>query len=336
MTKVFIYGMGRIGRVVTRLILESFSNDFSIVGFGDQYLSPTDCAYLLKYDTVYGVSPFADEITAEESAIVIQGQQIQYYQNVVPINIPLGELDVKIVIDCSGALSADTASEDFLTAGARRVVQLYPGSNTTKKVVYLINDSDVEAEDKIITTGSCTTQALAYIGKVLNDNYGIEYGEVTSLHAYTNDQATNDSVSIQLPRGRAAAQNIVPTTTNANRLIGRVIPALNGKFYGKAYRVPVLDGSLIQVTAVVSSSVTVDDVNAAFKANSNECLGISEDPIVSSDCINQDPTVIVLLSQTVVNQQMVIISGIYDNERGFALNSLNSIKSIDNNQWKNI
>lgn len=280
--KVAINGFGRIGRLVFRQIYDMKGID--IVAIND-LTSPNVLAHLLKYDTAQG--RFNQDVKATENSITVNGEEIKIYAEKNPAQIPWAAHNVDVVLECTGFFTDKAKAEAHLTAGAKRVVISAPATGDLKTIVFNVNHDILDGTETVISCASCTTNCLAPMAKVLNDKFGIVTGIMTTIHAYTNDQNTQDSPHPKndLRRARAAAQNIVPNSTGAAKAIGLVLPELKGKLDGTAQRVPTITGSLTELVTVLNKKVTVEDVNAAMKGASNESFGYTEDEIVSSDVI---------------------------------------------------
>lgn len=332
MIKVAINGFGRIGRLAFRQIVTQ--TDFDIVAIND-LTSAEDLAYLVKYDTVHR-SFHEDEITYEGDEIVVAGtKRIKVFSETDPVNLPWGELGVDLVLECTGKFTKYEDAKKHLDAGAKKVLISAPGKGEMKTIVYNVNHNDLTSEDTIVSAASCTTNCLAPVLKVINDNIGIKKGFMTTVHAYTNDQATLDIAhkkGIKARRGRACAQNIVPASTGAAKAIGLVIPDLLNKMDGNAFRVPVADGSVIDVTLELKKNITVEEINKLFKDNQDETLKYTEDPIVSSDIIGKKYGALVDgLSTSIVEAdgtQLVKIVAWYDNEYGYTAQMLRTAKKM--------
>ena len=332
MIKVAINGFGRIGRLAFRQIVTQ--TDFDIVAIND-LTSAEDLAYLVKYDTVHR-SFHEDEITYEGDEIVVAGsKRIKVFSELDPANLPWGELGVDLVLECTGKFTKYEDAKKHLDAGAKKVLISAPGKGLMKTIVYNVNHSDLTSDDTIVSAASCTTNCLAPVLKVINDNIGIKKGFMTTVHAYTNDQATLDIAhkkGIKARRGRACAQNIVPASTGAAKAIGQVIPDLLNKMDGLAFRVPVSDGSVIDVTLELNKNTTVEEINNLFKNNQDETLKYTEDPIVSSDIIGKKYGALVDgLSTSIVEAdgtQLVKIVAWYDNEYGYTAQMLRTAKKM--------
>ena len=281
MKKIAINGFGRIGRLAFRLLFEDPTVE--VVAINDLTDAKT-LAHLLKYDTSHGNYKI-NSISVENNNIVVDGKEIKIFAERNPKDLPWGDLGIDIVVESTGFFVTKEGSQAHLDAGAKKVVISAPAKGELKTVVYNVNHNELNENDKIISAASCTTNCLAPIAKVLNDNFGFEKGYMTTIHAFTNDQKMQDSPHRDLRRARAGAANLIPTTTGAAVAVGKVLPVLAGKLDGNAVRVPVVTGSLVDLTFALNKDVTVEEINAAVKASVNETIGYTEDPIVSSDII---------------------------------------------------
>ena len=316
--KVAINGFGRIGRLVYRQIFNM--EGIEVVAIND-LTSPTVLAHLLKYDSAQG--RFEKNVTAGESSINVEGHEIKIYAQKDPAQIPWGAHDVDVVLECTGFFADKDKCEAHITAGAKRVVISAPATGDLKTIVFNVNHTILDGTETVISCASCTTNCLAPMAQVLENTYGIVNGLMTTIHAYTNDQNTQDAPHAKgdLRRARAAAQNIVPNSTGAAKAIGLVLPALKGKLDGSAQRVPTITGSLTELTVMLGKKTTVAEVNAAMKAASNESYGYTEDEIVSTDIIGTtygslfDATQTRV--QTVGDVQLVRTVSWYDNEMSY-------------------
>lgn len=332
MIKVAINGFGRIGRLAFRQIVTQ--TDFDIVAIND-LASAEDLAYLVKYDTVHG-SFHEDEIKAEGNEIVVAGvKRIKVFSETDPANLPWGELGIDLVLECTGKFTQKEDAMKHITAGAKKVLISAPGKGEMKTVVYGVNDNVLSNEDVIVSAASCTTNCLAPVLNILQKNIGIKKGFMTTVHAYTNDQATLDIAhkkGIKSRRGRACAQNIVPSSTGAAKAIGLVIPELLGKLDGNALRVPTADGSVVDLTLELSRNTSVEEINKLFQDNQNETIKFTMDPIVSSDCLGKKVGAIVDgLSTSIVEAegaQLVKVLAWYDNEYGYTAQMLRTAKKM--------
>ncbi len=318
--KVAINGFGRIGRLVFRQIYNMEGID--VVAIND-LTSPKVLAHLLKYDSAQG--RFNGDVTSSENSISVNGDEVKIYAQKDPSQIPWGEHSVDVVIESTGFFTDKAKAEAHLKAGAKKVVISAPATGDLKTVVFNVNHQILDGSEDIISCASCTTNCLAPMAKVVNDSFGIVLGLMTTIHAYTNDQNTLDAPHPKgdLRRSRAAAANIVPNTTGAAKAIGLVLPELKGKLDGSAQRVPVITGSLTELTSVVNKKVTVEEVNAAMKAASNESFGYNEDEVVSSDIIGSQYGSLFDATQTRVqtvgDQQLVRTVSWYDNEMSYVI-----------------
>ncbi len=316
--KVAINGFGRIGRLVYRQIYNMKGID--VVAIND-LTSPKVLAHLLKYDSAQG--RFDAEVKATEDSIVVNGDSVRIYAQKDPAQIPWGTHDVDVVIESTGFFTDKDKAAAHITAGAKRVVISAPATGELKTVVFNVNHDVLDGTETIISCASCTTNCLAPMAKVLNDKFGIVTGIMTTIHAYTNDQNTLDAPHPKgdLRRARAAAANIVPNSTGAAKAIGLVLPELKGKLDGGAQRVPIITGSLTELTTILNKTVTADEVNAAMKAASNESFGYNEDEIVSSDIIGIHFGSLFDATQTKVmtmgDKQLVKTVSWYDNEMSY-------------------
>ena len=316
--KVAINGFGRIGRLVYRQIYNMEGID--VVAVND-LTSPAVLAHLLKYDSAQG--RFDGEVTSTENSIKVNGDEVRIYAQKDPAQIPWRDHEVDVVIESTGFFTDKAKAEAHLTAGAKRVVISAPATGDLKTVVFNVNHEILDGSETIISCASCTTNCLAPMAKVLNDKFKIVTGIMTTIHAYTNDQNTLDAPHPKgdLRRSRAAAQNIVPNSTGAAKAIGLVLPELKGKLDGNAQRVPVITGSLTELTTILEKKVTLEEVNAAMKAAANESFGYNEDEIVSSDVIGIKFGSLFDATQTKVmtagDVQMVKTVSWYDNEMSY-------------------
>ena len=325
--KVAINGFGRIGRLVYRQIFNMEGID--IVAIND-LTSPQVLAHLLKYDTAQG--RFDEQVTATANSIIVNGTEIKIYAQKDPAQIPWGEHQVDVVLECTGFFTDKDKAAAHITAGAKKVVISAPATGDLKTIVFNTNHSILDGSETVISCASCTTNCLAPMAKVLEDQFGIVAGLMTTVHAYTNDQNTQDAPHPKgdLRRARAAAQNIVPNSTGAAKAIGLVLPSLKGKLDGTAQRVPTLTGSLTELTTVLAKKTTVEEVNAAMKAAANESFGYTEDEIVSGDVIGIqfgslfDGTQTKVL--TVGDQQLVKTVSWYDNEMSYVSQLVRTVK----------
>jgi len=329
--KVAINGFGRIGRLALRVMEES--DKFDVVAIND-LTGAKDLAYLLKYDTTHR-RYFDDEISYLENAIIVKGHKIKVFSEKEPSNLPWGELNIDVVLECTGKFTSLDAASMHIDAGAKKVVISAPSKGDVETVVYNVNEEILDGTESVISAASCTTNCLAPVLKVIEENFGIEKGYMTTVHAYTNDQATLDVAhkkGIESRRGRASAANIVPTSTGAASAIGKVIPSLEGKLQGSALRVPVTDGSVIDLSLELKRNTTVEEINKLFKENANETLWYTEDPVVSSDIIGTSCGALVdgLLTDVleVNGRQLVKIVAWYDNEMGYTYQMIRTMEYL--------
>src|SRR4029077_18350891 len=316
--KVAINGFGRIGRLVYRQIFQMEGID--VVAIND-LTSPKVLAHLLKYDSAQG--RFEADVKSTEDSIVVNGDTVKIYAQKDPAQIPWGSHGVDVVIESTGFFTDKDKAAAHLKAGAKRVVISAPATGDMKTVVFNVNHSILDGSETVISCASCTTNCLAPMAKVLNDTYGIVTGLMTTVHAYTNDQNTLDAPHPKgdLRRARAAAANIVPNSTGAAKAIGLVLPELKGKLDGNAQRVPVITGSLTELTCILNKTVTAEEINAAMKAGANESFGYTEDEIVSSDVVGIHFGSLFDATQTKVitvgDDQLVKTVSWYDNEMSY-------------------
>ena len=326
--KIAINGFGRIGRLVYRLMEED--DFFDVVAIND-LSSSEELAYLLKYDSTH--RNYDKEVNYDDDGIIVNGKKTRIYAEADPSLLPWRELGVDLVFECTGRFTDLDSAMLHIKAGAKKVIVSAPCKGDVKTVVYNVNDDIIDNDDKVISAASCTTNCLAPALKVLDDNFGIARGFMTTVHAYTNDQATLDvphKKGIKARRGRACAINIVPTSTGAAKAIGKVIPSLDGKLAGGALRVPVQDGSLVDLSLELLEKVTEEEVNSMFLNNVNDTLKATYDPIVSSDIIGNKCGSLVDLSLTKVlesdGKQMVKVVAWYDNEMGYSMQMVRTAK----------
>ncbi len=319
--RVAINGFGRIGRAVFRIILERDNQDVDVVAIND--LADDDIlAYLLEYDSVMGPLEMQPEVS--EGLMRVGRHEVRMLMERDPGSLPWGELDVDIVIESTGVFRTRDSLQPHLDAGAKRVILTVPPKGQVDEMVVLgVNDDRLDPSDVVVSNASCTTNCLAPLAKVLNDSFGLERGVMTTVHAYTNDQRLADVPHKDLRRSRAATENIIPTTTGAAKAVGKVLPELEGKLDGMAMRVPVPDGSTVDLVVELGREVTADEVNAAVKAAADGPLaGIlqySEDPLVSTDIIgNPHSSIFDAGSTQVLGGNLVKVLSWYDNEWGYS------------------
>jgi glyceraldehyde 3-phosphate dehydrogenase len=316
--RVAINGFGRIGRLVFRQIYDM--QGMEVVAIND-LTNPKVLAHLLKYDSAQG--RFGQDVSYGDDHITVAGRSVKIYAQKDPAQIPWGQHDVDVVLECTGFFTDKEKAEAHLRAGAKRVVISAPATGDLKTIVFNVNHNILDGSETIISCASCTTNCLAPMAKVLNDQFGIITGLMTTVHAYTNDQNTLDAPHPKgdLRRARAAAENIVPNSTGAAKAIGLVLPELKGKLDGGAQRVPVITGSLTELFTILEKEVSVEGVNAAMKAAANESFGYNEDDIVSSDVIGITYGSLFDATQTKVisngGRQLVKTVSWYDNEMSY-------------------
>ncbi|MDZ4761279.1 MAG: type I glyceraldehyde-3-phosphate dehydrogenase [Alphaproteobacteria bacterium] len=319
--RVAINGFGRIGRLVLRSILEHDRKDIEVVAIND--LGPIETnVHLLKYDSVHG--RLGMDVAVKGDMVTVGRQTFRVTAVRDPKELPHRDLKVDIAMECTGIFAARDKASAHLTAGAKRVLVSAPADNADKTIVYGVNDKTLTQDDLVVSNGSCTTNCLAPVAQVLNALCGIERGYMTTIHSYTGDQPTLDTMHKDLYRGRAAALSMIPTSTGAAKAIGLVLPELKGKLDGSSIRVPTPNVSVIDLKIVPGRKVTRDEVNAALEAAAGQgplkgILAVTNDPVVSSD-MNHDPaSSTVALPQTqVIDGQLVRVLAWYDNEWGFA------------------
>ncbi len=324
--KVAINGFGRIGRLAFRQMFGAAG--YEVVAIND-LTSPKMLAHLLKYDSAQGKYALADKVSAGEDSITVDGKTIRIYAEKDAKDLPWGDLDVDVVLECTGFYTSKDKASAHIAAGAKKVVISAPAGNDLPTIVYNVNHQTLTAEDNIISAASCTTNCLAPMAKALNDLAGIKSGIMSTIHAYTGDQMILDGPQRKgdLRRSRAGAVNIVPNSTGAAKAIGLVIPELNGKLIGSAQRVPTPTGSTTILVATVEKSVTKDEINAAMKAAATESFGYNEDEIVSSDIIGMTYGSLFDATQTMVGaDNLVQVVSWYDNENSYVSQMVRTIK----------
>ena len=324
--RVAINGFGRIGRLAFRQMFGA--EGYEVVAIND-LTSPKMLAHLLKYDSSQGKYALADTVSASDDSITVNGQTIKIYAFPDANNCPWGELNVDVVLECSGFYTSKEKAQAHINAGARMVVISAPAGKDLPTIVYNVNHTTLKPEDTIISAASCTTNCLAPMAKALNDLAGIKSGIMSTIHAYTGDQMILDGPQRKgdLRRSRAGAVNIVPNSTGAAKAIGLVIPELNGKLIGSAQRVPTPTGSTTILVATVEKSVTKEEINAAMKAAATESFGYNEDEIVSSDIVGSTYGSIFDATQTMVGEDnLVQVVSWYDNENSYTSQMVRTIK----------
>lgn len=331
MIRVAINGFGRIGRLAFRLMEED--KDYEVVAIND-LTDAEQLAYLLKYDTNHR-NYRIDEITSEGEYIIIGGRKVRVYCEKDPAMLPWKDLNIDVVLECTGLFTSYEKAMAHINAGAKKVIISAPAKGDVKTIVYNVNHETLTGDEKIISAASCTTNCLAPVVNVIDKVFGIEKGYMTTVHAYTNDQATLDIAhkkGIKARRGRACAANIVPASTGAASTIGKVCPNLEGKLAGVAMRVPVPTGSVVDLVLELKKNTTAEEINAALKDATNETLEYTDDPIVSSDVIGRRAgSVVDGLSTNVLDvdgKQMVKIVAWYDNEMGYTAQMVRTAKYL--------
>jgi len=322
MKKVAINGFGRVGRIVFKELLKT---NHEIVAINDLCDTP-QLAYLLQYDSVHG--KYEKKVNYDENHIIIDNKKIKVFSEKEAENLPWKDLEVDLVIECTGLYTNLEKALKHIDAGAKHVIISAPGKGEMKTIVYGVNDNILDGTEKVFSSSSCTTNCLAPLLKVINDNFSIKEGFISTIHAYTNDQKILDvshNKDYRERRGRASAINIIPTTTGAASSIGNVLPDLNGKLKGNAFRVPVSDGSLIDATITIEENTTIEEINNLYKQNENEILNITFDPIVSSDIIGEPCATLIDGNLTDVIKNQIKIVAWYDNEFGYSMQMVRTI-----------
>lgn len=315
-TKIAINGFGRIGRLAFRRMLKD--SNYEIVAINDLTDAHT-LAHLLKYDSAHG--RLHAKVESKEGAILVDGKEYKIYSEKDPSNLPWAQLGVDVVLESTGFFTEASKAEAHIKAGAKKVLISAPAKGGVKTVVYNINHEILNKDDKIVSAASCTTNALAPLAHVLEENFGIVKGVMNTIHSYTNDQRVQDAPHIDLRRARAAAANIIPTSTGAAAAIGLVLPSLSGKLDGMSLRVPTITGSLVDLTVELKKEVSIDEINSAFAKHANESMEYNNDPIVSSDIIGDshgsvfDSTMTMKLD--VDGKSMYKVFAWYDNETSY-------------------
>lgn len=323
-TSIAINGFGRIGRMVFRQMI--LKDDVTVVAVNASYPAET-LAHLLKYDTNHGT--FEVEIVAEENALVVNGKRVQLVAERNPLNLPWKELGIDIVIEATGKFNERDKAAQHLEAGAKKVILTAPGKNEDITVVLGVNEDKLDIDKhEVISNASCTTNCLAPVAKLLNDNFGIENGLMTTVHAFTTDQNNLDNPHSDMRRARACAQSIIPTSTGAAKALSLVLPELEGKIHGMALRVPTPNVSLVDLVVDVKQDVTVEMVNDMFKEAANNelagILGFTEEPLVSVDFnTSSESAIIDGLSTIVMGDRKVKVLAWYDNEWGYSARVVN-------------
>lgn len=331
MIKAAINGFGRIGRLVFRIMAED--NDFEVVAIND-LTDAKQLAYLLKYDTNHR-NYRVDDISYEDDYIIVGNRKIQVFKETDPNNLPWGKLGIDVVFECTGKFTNLDTSMAHINAGAKKVIISAPAKGDLKTIVYNVNDDILDGKEEVISAASCTTNCLAPVLNVVDKYFGIEKGFMTTVHAYTNDQVALDvphKKGIESRRGRACAVNIVPSSTGAASAIGLVLPNLKGRMDGSALRVPVSDGSVVDLTLELKKKVSEEEINKVFNDNQNETLKFTMDPVVSSDIIGSTCGALVdgLLTKIleVDGKQLVKIVAWYDNEYGYSSQMVRTARKL--------
>lgn len=328
-TKVGINGFGRIGRNVFKL-LEADPN-FEVVQINDLTDAKT-LAHLLKYDSVMGT--YKKSVEAKDNAIVVDGNEVKVSAIKNPAELPWGDVGVELVVESTGVFRSKEQCLLHVQAGAKKVLLTVPPKDEVDAMIVMgVNDADLKADDVVVSNASCTTNCLAPVAKVLHEKFGIKRGLMTTVHAYTNDQPVHDQPHSDLRRARAATNSIIPTSTGAARAVGKVLPDLNGKLDGMALRVPVIDGSVVDLVAEMEKPVTKEEVNAAIKAAAEGpmkgILEYTEDPIVSVDVIaNPHSSIFDALSTSVMDGNFLKVISWYDNEWGYSSRCIDLLKKM--------
>ncbi len=331
--KVAINGFGRIGRIVFSLLEEV--DNVEVVAIND-LTSAKELAYLLKYDSVHRKNSYV--VSYDEDYLLINNKKIKVFNEANIDALPWKELEVDYVLECTGKFTKEDLALKHIEAGARKVIVSAPCKGDVKTIVYNVNENILDGTEKVISAASCTTNCLAPVLKVLDDNFKVLRGFMTTVHAYTNDQVILDvshKKGIESRRGRAAALNIIPTETGAASAIGKVLPSLDGRLSGSAMRVPVSDGSVIDLTLELDKKVTKEEINNVFKESINETLNYTEDPIVSSDVIGCSCGALVdgLLTNVLEtdDKRLVKVVAWYDNEFGYSSQMVRLISYMSDN-----
>ncbi|MCD8914199.1 type I glyceraldehyde-3-phosphate dehydrogenase [Staphylococcus sp. IVB6181] len=327
--KVAINGFGRIGRLAFRRIQDVEGIDVVAVNdlTDDEML-----AHLLKYDTMQG--RFTEEVEVVDGGFRVNGKEVKSFEQPDASKLPWKDLGIDVVLECTGFYTSKEKAQAHIDAGAKKVLISAPATGDLKTIVYNVNNQTLDSNDTIVSGASCTTNSLAPVAKVLNDSFGLVEGFMTTIHAYTGDQNTQDGPHRKgdKRRARAAAQNIVPNSTGAAKAIGKVIPEIDGKLDGGAQRVPVATGSLTELTVVLDKDATVEDINAAMKAASNESFGYTEDEIVSSDVVGMTFGSLFDATQTrvmtVSGRQLVKVAAWYDNEMSYTAQLVRTLEYL--------
>lgn len=330
--KIAINGFGRIGRLVFRLLEEK---NIEVVAIND-LTEPKELAHLLKYDTAHG-NYLKDEISYNENNIIVKGREIKVYSKKDPFDLPWDKLNIDVVFECTGIFTSEEKSMAHIKAGARKVIISAPAKGV-KTIVYNVNNDVLDGSELIISAASCTTNCLAPVVNLFDKYFGVEKGFMTTVHAYTNDQTVLDiahSKGVNSRRGRAAASNIIPTSTGAASAIGLVLPNLKGRLDGIALRVPTITGSIIDLTLELNKNTSVQEIKEIFSKNENETIQITEDPIVSSDIIGSHLGALVdgqsIQVLEIDGKQLIKMLVWYDNEMGYSAQMVRCLQLLNNN-----
>lgn len=331
MKKIAINGFGRIGRLIFRILEED--TDFEVVAIND-LTDAEQLAHLLKYDTSHR-SYLTKDISHTDDSIIVKGREIKVYAKKDPNDLPWDELNIDYVFECTGIFNDKDKSMAHINAGAKKVIISAPAKGDLKTVVYNVNDNILDGSEQVVSAASCTTNCLAPVVNLLEQHYGIEKGYMTTVHAYTNDQTVLDishKKGANSRRGRAAAANIIPSSTGAASAVGLVLPQLKGKLDGSALRVPTTTGSIIDLTLQLKKNVTVEELNEMFENNQNETIQITMDPIVSSDIIGSHLGALIDGQLTDVlevdGKQLIKLMAWYDNEMGYSAQMVRVAKKL--------
>ena len=326
--RIAINGFGRIGRILFRELIKE--RNIEIVAINASVI-PEEIAYLIKYDSIHG--EFPGIVKAKDGLIVCNNKKITLVDERDASKLPWKKLKIDCVLECTGAYTKLDDAMSHIKAGAKSVIISAPGKGDMKTIVYGVNEKTLTGKEKVISASSCTTNCLAPVLKVIDDNFGIEQGFMTTIHAFTNDQSSLDvhyKKDYMTRRGRACGLNIIPTTTGAATSIGNVLPNLVGKMSGNAVRVPVADGSMIDLSLILSRNTTKEEINKVFKKNQSEVLAYTEDPVVSSDVIHKDSGALFdsLLTEVLETNghQLVKVVAWYDNEYGYSMQMIRTMK----------
>ena len=330
--KIGINGFGRIGRLVFRASILNNTN-IEVVAINDPFLSPDYAAYLLKYDTIHGI--FNAEISHDETNLIVNGKKIAFFSEKEPALIPWGKCGAKYVAEATGKFTTLEGASEHLKGGAKKVVITAPGKNGVPVFVMGVNEKEYKKEMNIVSNASCTTNCLAPLAKVINDNFGIVEGLMTTVHATTATQLTVDGSSKKDWRGgRAASGNIIPSSTGAAKMVGEVIPSLKGKLTGMSFRVPTLDVSVVDLTVRLEKATTYDEIKAVMKKAAKKysnIIGYTEEPVVSSDFYGEVRTSVFDASAGIMlNPNFVKLVAWYDNEWGYSCKVLDLIEHMEN------